>query len=84
MTFNVVSTSTGSPFNKCCFFRLEDVRQPDRTPDLRKTLDFAILDGLGTVRVQSPSVPPLLAAAGCRCNPETISKSLLKGTEFLC
>jgi hypothetical protein len=73
MTFNVVSTSTGSPFNKCCFLRQEDVRQADRAPDLRKTIDFAILDGLGTVRVQSPSAPPLLAIAGRTLdNPEMI------------
>jgi hypothetical protein len=52
---------------------------------LRKTIDFAILDGLGAVRVQSPSVPPLLAAADWPLNnPETILKSLLKGTEILC
>jgi hypothetical protein len=53
--------------------------------DLRKITDFAILDGLGVVRVRSPSAPSWLAIAGHpQNNPETILKSLLKGTEILC
>jgi hypothetical protein len=52
--------------------------------DLRKTPDFAILDGLGVVRVASPSPSPLAVAGWPLDNPETILKSLLKGTEILC
>ena len=41
--------------------------------DLRKTVDLAILDGLGIVRVPPSSVSPPLAIAGWPLNhPETI------------
>jgi hypothetical protein len=52
--------------------------------DLRKITDFAILDGLGVVWATSPSLPPLAVAGRPLDNPETILKSLLKGTEILC
>jgi hypothetical protein len=52
--------------------------------DLRKTTDFAILDGLGVVWATSPSLPPLAIAGWPLDNPETILKGLLKGTEILC
>jgi hypothetical protein len=52
--------------------------------DLRKTTDFAILDGLGVVWATLPSLPPLAVAGWPLNNPETILKSLLKGTEILC
>ena len=52
--------------------------------DLRKPVDFAILDGLGAVRVRPPSYRRRQSPAGRWTNPETILKSLLKGTEILC
>jgi hypothetical protein len=51
---------------------------------LQKTIDFAILDGLGVLRATSPSSRPLAIAGRPLNNPETILKSLLKGTEILC